>query len=105
MFESNDFVHVFQHSNPVYVYQNISYRKHDVMSFIGIAASLMAIATPVGALVCGPCMDLMGRKLFSLITTLPIACSWFLLVLTPNYTWSLYFARILAGFGGGKFQL
>uniref|UniRef100_A0A1B6KB92 Major facilitator superfamily (MFS) profile domain-containing protein n=1 Tax=Graphocephala atropunctata TaxID=36148 RepID=A0A1B6KB92_9HEMI len=64
-------------------------------------ASLMAIATPVGALVCGPFMDLLGRKLFSVITTVPIILSWFILVLMSDSVWPLYTARMLAGFGGG----
>ncbi|XP_046672415.1 facilitated trehalose transporter Tret1-like isoform X3 [Homalodisca vitripennis] len=64
-------------------------------------ASLMAIATPVGALVCGPFMDLLGRRLFSVIATVPIILSWFILVLMPNSVWLLYVARVLAGFGGG----
>ncbi|XP_054268049.1 facilitated trehalose transporter Tret1-like isoform X2 [Macrosteles quadrilineatus] len=64
-------------------------------------ASLMAISTPVGTLLCGPFMDLLGRKVFSLVTVVPLAASWFILTFTPNHVWFIYAARVLAGFGGG----
>lgn len=68
-----------------------------------VPASLVAIVTPVGALLCGPFMDMLGRKSFSLLVTVPLILSWFLMVITSNSVWQLYIARGLAGFGGGEY--
>uniref|UniRef100_A0A1B6E0X0 Major facilitator superfamily (MFS) profile domain-containing protein n=1 Tax=Clastoptera arizonana TaxID=38151 RepID=A0A1B6E0X0_9HEMI len=64
-------------------------------------ASLVAIGTPVGSLICGPLMDFFGRKKFSLICCVPNIIAWMLIVLTPNSVWMLYIGRLLGGLSGG----
>jgi len=64
-------------------------------------ASLVAVATLVGSLACGPPMDAYGRKACAMFTCVPLVFGWLLMAFTPDSVWPVYVARVLTGFGGG----
>lgn len=63
-------------------------------------ASLVTIATPVGAILTGPCMDRYGRRTGCKICTMVLCSSWLLMALSYSVP-MLYFSRLVCGFGAG----
>lgn len=68
-------------------------------------ASLSAIGTPVGCVLGGYLMDLLGRKMTLIITEVPTIVGWTLIALAPSLPMSIlpwiYIGRILTGLGSG----
>lgn len=68
-------------------------------------ASLSAIGTPVGCILGGYMMDLVGRKMTLIITEVPTILGWVLIALAPSLPSSIlpwiYTGRILTGLGSG----
>ncbi|KAK9884194.1 hypothetical protein WA026_005148 [Henosepilachna vigintioctopunctata] len=63
-------------------------------------ASLIAIALPLGSLTVGILMDTIGRKLLTILITIPYIISWILQIFATEL-WHIYLARIIAGYTGG----
>ncbi|KAM7248967.1 hypothetical protein ACFE04_008306 [Oxalis oulophora] len=65
-------------------------------------ASIIGIAIPVGAGICGLMVDRYGRKLTTLAVLVPSVLSWFLMYYTrPDQIYLIYFSRFLAGLSAG----
>ncbi|EFN64692.1 Sugar transporter ERD6-like 4 [Camponotus floridanus] len=63
-------------------------------------ASLVTITLPIGSLIVGPLMDKFGRKTVCLLSCIPAAVSWVLLILA-NSLITIYAARVVAGIAAG----
>ncbi|KAL1464534.1 hypothetical protein WDU94_004168 [Cyamophila willieti] len=68
-------------------------------------ASVSAIGTPVGCLLGGYMMDLVGRKMTLIITEVPTILGWVLIALAPSLPYSIFpwvcLGRVLTGLGSG----
>lgn len=65
-----------------------------------LAASLVTITLPIGSLIAGPLMDKFGRKVVCLLSCVPAAISWSLLIFATSLI-TVYTARIIAGIAAG----
>ena len=63
-------------------------------------ASIVVIATALGALFCGTLMDRFGRVRLAIFICVPFAGAWMLIVLSRNL-YMIYAARAISGFCGG----
>lgn len=63
-------------------------------------ASIVTVATAVGALACGPLMDHFGRVRLAIFICAPFTAAWLLIVLS-RHLYMIYAARVLSGFCGG----
>lgn len=76
--------------------------KQNVNYVLYVKASIMALFTPIGALIVGPIMDRIGRKKACLLTCLPLLTSWTIsAVSSSDNVYMFYASRMLAGIGGG----
>ncbi|XP_069699239.1 facilitated trehalose transporter Tret1-like isoform X2 [Periplaneta americana] len=68
-----------------------------------IPSSIASIATPIGCLLCGPCLDRFGRRVTLLALNVPFMLGWLTLAFIPSpvSTPLLYLGRILTGLGTG----
>lgn len=74
-----------------------------VFTFFVSTASIMGLATPIGAFLSGPLMDNFGRKRTNVIMVIPCVAAWFLTFTTTNdQIMILYVARFLSGIAVGK---
>ena len=64
---------------------------------------MLSVATVVGCLLCGPLLDLLGRRKTLLIMNAPFIIGWIILCVTPSPAplSVLYLGRILTGIGCG----
>ena len=65
-----------------------------------IAASLSSLTTPIGCLLGGYLMDLIGRKRTLIITEVPLILGW-LLISFSSCVEMIYCGRLLVGLGSG----
>ncbi|KAK6638460.1 hypothetical protein RUM43_006727, partial [Polyplax serrata] len=63
-------------------------------------ASLSSISTPVGCILGGYLMDVIGRRRTLILTELPLIIGW-LLIFSANSVYMIYGGRLLVGFGSG----
>lgn len=63
-------------------------------------ASLVTITLPIGSVIVGPLMDKFGRKMVCLLSCIPAAISWILLILAESLI-TIYAARVIAGIAAG----
>jgi len=63
-------------------------------------ASLSSITTPIGCILSGYLMDLIGRKRTLIITEIPLILGW-LLISTSTTVETIYVGRLLVGLGSG----
>lgn len=63
-------------------------------------ASLVTITLPVGSIFAGPLMDKFGRKTVCLLSCIPAAISWVLLIFAKSLI-TIYMARVIAGIASG----
>ncbi|XP_029170849.1 facilitated trehalose transporter Tret1-like isoform X2 [Nylanderia fulva] len=63
-------------------------------------ASLATITLPIGSIIVGPLMDKFGRKTVCLLSCIPAAISWVLLIFAKSLS-SIYVARVIAGIAAG----
>lgn len=68
--------------------------------FILFPASLSSITTPIGCILSGYLMDLIGRKRTLIITEIPLILGW-LLISTSTTVETIYVGRLLVGLGSG----
>jgi MFS family permease len=68
--------------------------------FILFPASLSSITTPIGCILSGYLMDLIGRKRTLIITEIPLILGW-LLISTSSTVETIYIGRLLVGLGSG----
>ena len=65
-----------------------------------ISASLSSLTTPIGCLLSGYLMDLIGRKRTLIITEVPLILGW-LLISFSSCVEMIYVGRLLVGLGSG----
>lgn len=70
-----------------------------VFTFSSVA-SLVTITLPIGSVIVGPLMDKFGRKMVCLLSCIPAAISWILLILAESLI-TIYAARVIAGIAAG----
>lgn len=63
-------------------------------------ASTATITTPIGCILSGYLMDLLGRKMVLIVTQIPTIIGW-LLISYANSVEMIYVGRLLVGFGSG----
>ncbi|EEB19443.1 conserved hypothetical protein [Pediculus humanus corporis] len=63
-------------------------------------ASLSSISTPIGCILGGYLMDLIGRRMTLIVTEFPLIIGW-LLIFSANSVYMIYGGRLLVGFGSG----
>ncbi|XP_069704012.1 facilitated trehalose transporter Tret1-like [Periplaneta americana] len=63
-------------------------------------ASLSSVTTPIGCIVSGYLMDLIGRKRTLIITEIPLILGW-ILISTSSAVEMIYVGRLLVGLGSG----
>lgn len=63
-------------------------------------ASLVTITLPIGSIVAGPLMDRFGRKMISVLSCVPAAISWILLIFAKSVI-AIYAARVVLGIAAG----
>jgi MFS family permease len=63
-------------------------------------ASLSSVTTPIGCVLSGYLMDLIGRKRTLIITEIPLILGW-LLISCSSYVEMIYIGRLLVGLGSG----
>jgi Sugar (and other) transporter. len=68
--------------------------------FILFPASLSSITTPIGCILSGYLMDLIGRKRTLIITEIPLILGW-ILISTSRAVETIYVGRLLVGLGSG----
>lgn len=63
-------------------------------------ASLSSVSTPIGCILSGYLMDLIGRKPTLIMTEIPLVLGWLLIAFASNVE-MIYGGRLLVGFGSG----
>lgn len=63
-------------------------------------ASLSSVSTPIGCILSGYLMDLIGRKRTLIMTEIPLIIGW-LLISTSSTVEMIYVGRLLVGLGSG----
>lgn len=63
-------------------------------------ASLSSAGTPIGCILSGYLMDLIGRRLTLILTEIPLILGWILISTSVNIP-MMYIGRLLVGFGSG----